>query len=689
MSQMDDCIVDEFLVDSHEALDRLDHDLVELERDPTSRPLLQSAFRTLHNIKGTCSFLGFKRLERLAHAGEHLLAQLRTGQLAFTPGVASNLLAIGDAVRTLLTHIESHRNEPEGDDAELMARLDHVAIAATDDVARGTTANPSAEPEGPLRPQQVRVDIRLLDTLMDQVGELVLARNQLLQQAHAEQWGTILAATQRIDAVTSQLQEATTLTRMRPILTLWNRLPRQVRDVAAACGKQVTLEWDGETTQLDRTQLEALKDPLTHLIRNAVDHGIESPADRIAAGKPATGRVRLRAFHDAGQVHVEITDDGRGLDLARIRERALQRGIVTSEAAERFTVAEWMQCIFVPGFSTAPNVTAISGRGVGMDVVRSCVEQVGGSVTVWSDPGHGTSLHLRLPLTLAIIPALMVEDANERYAVPQAHVVELVRLRTTELASQIELLNGAPVHRLRGEMLPLLSLPRFLRGVPSRPRCIVVLHSQGRRFGLLTEGVHDTEEIVVKPLSDRLQAGTPYVGATICGDGRVALILDVLALATHLGLQRGERAGSAAVCTPATPISRVHRTLLVRTLAGHAVAVPLTDVRRIEEFLGATIERVDDAPAVPYRGGALELHALEAPNATPTRLTLESTRMYPVLVHERPGAARGHLVAEVIDVLEHTEGQPAGRLVVDGRLVDFIELECVGAATPNLSQDVR
>ena len=674
MSELDDSIVDEFLVDSREGLDRLDHDLVGLEQDPASSALLKSAFRTLHTIKGTCSFFGFRRLERLTHAGEHLLARLRSGELAFTPAMASTVLAVGDQVRAMLAHIETHRCEAEGEDLALIARVEQAA-SGEPDLTSGP-ATPAEEGPTELTPQAtVRVDVRVLDGLMNHVGELVLARNQLLQLVAIGDWAALPAASQRMDHVTSRLQEATMRTRMQPISTLWTRVPRLVRDVASACGKQVALEMEGTDTELDRSLVEALKDPLTHLIRNAVDHGIETPATRKAAGKTAEGRLRLRAFHEAGQVVLELSDDGAGLDVARIREKALQRAVVSSEEAARYTDADWMRCIFLPGFSTAASITAISGRGVGMDVVRTSIQRVGGTVDVHSERGRGTTLRLRLPLTLAIIPALIVDAAGDRYAIPQVNLVELVRVSAAELPARIESVQGAPVYRLRGLLLPLLSLARELHGpafAAATPRTLVVLQADHRTFGLLTEGVHDTEEIVVKPLSERLRTRTLFAGATIRGDGRVALILDISALAARAGLAISPV--DRAVAMPVAPLPDVHRALLVHTLAGYALAVALPGVTRIEEFDAAAIEKLADGPVVQYRDGVLPIVVLESGTGMPSPWPLPAGRTYPVIVCDQGHGRCGYLVDRIDDVIEQTGSAPQGRVVYRETIIEFVDL---------------
>src|SRR5208282_459547 len=313
---------------------------------------------------------------------------------------------------------------------------------------------------------------------------------------------------QRLNLITTELQEGVMKTRMQPIGNIWGQFPRTVRDVALGCGKQVNIVKEGKETELDKTIIEAIKDPLTHLVRNSVDHGIELPHQRAKAGKDRTGRLTLRAFHESGQVNIEISDDGGGLNGDRIRKKALERGLINPEQATRMTEHEAFNLIFLPGFSTAETVTNVSGRGVGMDVVKTNVERIGGSVDVQSTAGHGTTVRVKIPLTLAIIPALVVTCGGDRYAIPQVSLLELVRLKPDQVRTGIELVHGAPVYRLRGRLLPLLYLSSQLKLAADTSGTakgdgavnIVVVHAEDRRFGLVVDQINDTEEIVVKPL---------------------------------------------------------------------------------------------------------------------------------------------------------------------------------------------
>ena len=369
---------------------------------------------------------------------------------------------------------------------------------------------------------------------MNLVGELVLARNQILQFTATQTDTGFIGASQRLNLVTSELQEGVMKTRMQPIGNLWTKFPRIIRDLSAQCGREVRLEMEGKDTELDKTIIEAIKDPLTHIVRNSVDHGIESPADRIARGKSPQGHLMLRAFHEGGQINIEIADDGAGIDPDRVRQKAVSRGIMTAEQAARLNDHEAVKLVFLPGFSTAEKVSNISGRGVGMDVVRTNIERIGGTVDIQSRIGLGTTLRIKIPLTLAIIPALIVNAGRERFAIPQAALVELVRLEAAQAKERLEHVGGATFYRLRGNLLPVITLHRELRvegGTSDGVVSIVVLNADGRQFGLIVDAISDTEEIVVKPLGKQLKRVNVFAGATIMGDGRVALILDVVGLA--------------------------------------------------------------------------------------------------------------------------------------------------------------
>ncbi|WP_147452507.1 chemotaxis protein CheA, partial [Corallococcus praedator] len=539
-----DDVMREFLLESREHVQSVEATVLELEAQPGSQALLAQLFRSLHTVKGTCGFLGFTRLEGLMHAAEELLGLARDKRLTLDRERVSTLLALADVARGALEHIEATGMEPAADHSALHARLAGAAAASV----------PLEAPEAPPVPgilpwrgsstgvdSKLRVDVALLDRLMNLMGELVLARNRILQCAAGPTPGAdLVTASQRLDVVTTQVQQVVMKTRLQSVGQVWNRFPRLVRELALGCGKQVRLVLQGADTELDKTLVEALHDPLTHLLRNAVDHGVETPEQRVQRGKPPMGCVTLSASHEGGLVHLGMSDDGAGIDVQRVRQVAVQRGLVTADQSARMSDLEARMLIFMPGFSTAERVTSLSGRGVGMDVVRTQVERIGGTVEVHSRQGQGTTFTLKIPLTLAIIPALLVTCRGDRYALPQASLREVVWLEPDQARRDITRLQDASVLRLRGELLPLVVLASELGVGPAAPKLdegatIVVLQAGERTFGLWVDAIHDTEEIVVKPLWKHLKGLACYAGATVLGDGRVALILDAMGLGRRVG----------------------------------------------------------------------------------------------------------------------------------------------------------
>ncbi len=724
MSELDE-VVGEFLVESYENLDRYDEELIALERVPGDLEILDSIFRTIHTIKGTCGFFGFSTLESVTHVAETLLDRLRTGELAVTEEIASALLTTGDTVRRLLEAIEATGEESDDDCAALVAELERLdttgepagapsaagvsggdpgeATAApaqagapsdtsdSEDAASGADAPAGAPSPGGLAETTVRVDVGLLDDLMNLVGELVLARNQIVQLVAEDPDGEFAGASQRLNLITTELQEGVMKTRMQPIGHVWNKLPRVVRDLAVTCDKQVDLAMEGRDTELDKSLIEAIKDPLTHLVRNAVDHGIEPRAERRAAGKPDVGRLTLRAFHEGGQVNIEISDDGGGIDLSTIREKAVAKGIAGADEVARMGEREVANLVFAPGFSTASQVTNVSGRGVGMDVVRTNIERIGGTVDVSSELGAGTTFKIKIPLTLAIVPALVVGVDAERYAIPQLSLVELVRLEGDAAREGIELVHGAPVHRLRGQLLPIVHLGRELgrvEGVCERDVLnIVVLHADGERFGLVVDEIHDTQEIVVKPLGSHLREATLFAGATIMGDGRVALILDVLGVAERAQVvsESRERSARSHDDEPSVGGDARRSLLLVAVGEDRRAAVALSEVARLEEFEPSAIEWAGSHEVVQYRGDILPLVRLSEALGVATTSTANDT--VEVVVHRHGDRQVGLVVSEILDVvddhlsLDGTACRPGllGSAVIDGHVTDVVDVDTVVA----------
>jgi two-component system chemotaxis sensor kinase CheA len=757
-------VLDEFLKDylleCQEGLAQIEANLLALEREPDSRPLLASIFRVVHSIKGASGFLGFAKMAAVTHDGEELLGKLRDGEVRTTPEVISSLLALVDAMRSILGSIEATKAEGERDDSALIARLRDLqhgsgggppapepappvpeptgpsiaeptppppeAEARTKPATRArkprrteeptsakpvepsaTSPPPAPEPPEPaaagslLSESTIRVDVGLLDKLMNLVGELVLTRNQFLRGSLAGDEAAFQAATQRLDAITTELQEGMMKTRMQPIRTLTAPLPRVVRDLSLACGKRATLTMEGEETELDKTLSEAIKDPITHIIRNAVDHGIEAPEVRASRGKPPEGRLRLRAYHEGGMVHIEVSDDGNGIDPERIRRKAVERSWLAEDQAARWSDRELIGMIFRPGFSTADAPTMVSGRGVGMDVVKNRVESIGGSVDASSKPGEGTTIKLTIPLTLTIINALVVRAGGDRFAIPQVNLIELIRLKGEAAARGLIEVQGAPVYRYRGRLLPLIDLDEtlgFALGAGRREDDgvnIVVLQADRRRFGLVVDRIDDAQEIVVRPLARQLKGIACLAGATVMGDGKVALILDVFGLARGLDARREAdlAAASLAAETPSgNSVDEAQALVLLRGTDDGPMAIPLSQVERLETFPAASVEWVADRPVVAYRQALVPLIDVAAWLRGSSWLGGRDgggpSRLWQVVVHAHEGKRLGLVFGQVLDIVEHRldvrgEAKRPGVLftaVVQGRATEILDVAAIRAA---------
>ncbi len=724
-----DSIVHDFLVESHENLDQLDRDLVALEGDSQPQQRLARIFRTIHTIKGTCGFLGFAKLEEISHVAENLLSRLRDGVLSPTPAVTTALLQLLDSIREILASIESTGQEGDllyHDLIDTLTRL-QSEVADTQPVCTsltlGEVQTDKSAMASAVADTAIRVDVKLLDKLMNLVGELVLARNQIQQHANHLGDSHLMNSSQRLNLITIALQERVMKTRMQPIGNIWSKFPRVIRDLSQACGKQVSLEMDGIETELDKTLIEAVKDPLTHLVRNAIDHGIEPPEARIARGKPAVGHIWLRAFHDGGQVNIEITDDGRGISPEQIKTKAVERGLVTQEQAKVMNDRDAIRLIFLPGFSTAEQITNVSGRGVGLDVVRANIERIGGVIDVHSKSGGGTTIRIKIPLTLAIVPALMVGNAAARFAIPQINLLELVRLEGDDARNGIELAHGAPVYRLRGNLLPLVYLNRELQiqdaVQPGDPQVvnIVVLQAEDRRFGLVVDNIFDSAEIVVKPLDKRLHRIRAFAGATILGDGKLALILNVVHIAKTARLLSDsplrlleDSSGTEVESRPCESHSSASRrtecrqTLLVfQADNGGRMAIPLSLITRLEEIPRSQIEKVGAEWVVQYRGQILPLvDSAKALGGAPSiRFTLDDAsaarQAVPVVVCTGDSQPCGLIVERILDIVEedlNVRGKTTRpgidyTAVVQGRVTEIVNIATLlRIAAPNQALDV-
>ncbi len=704
----DQDVIREFVIESNENLARLDQEMVELEKSPQDPQLLAGIFRTIHTIKGTCGFLGFASLEGVTHLAENLLSQLRDGKRELSPDLVTLILEAVDVVKTVLLSIEATGGEGTETYDELRKRL-QIACALTPSgtpCAASFQAAPGAETaaaaKGPsISDSSIRVDVGLLDKLMNLVGELVLARNQILQFNAQQEDSTLNATSQRLNLITTELQEGVMKTRMQPIGVVWNKLPRLVRDLATSFGKQIRLEMHGADTELDKTIIEAIKDPLTHIVRNCCDHGIEKPEVRVRNGKPAQGKLTLRAFHEGGQVNIEIADDGAGIDVQVVKNKAVQKGLIRIEQAERMTEREALALICLPGFSTAAEVTSVSGRGVGMDVVKTNIEKIGGVVDLVSRPGEGTTLKLKIPLTLAIIPGLVVTlmdrrsapresgGGGVRYVIPQVSLLELIRLEGDAGKRQIERIHDTPFYRRRGSLLPLVYLADVLQlggGGESNVVNIVVLQAEDRQFGLVVDGISDTQEIVVKPLGKQLKGLNCYAGATIMGDGHVALILDVSGIAQLSGVVRESRDKAASENQRREYTGSERQTfLLFRAGCFARLAVPLSLVARLEEIALSKIEHAGGRHVVQYRGRILPLASLALimdPGAADTAGLQDPAQ---VVVFSNGDHSMGILVDQILDIVEDhvTVRQAAARkgllgsAVIGKKVTDLLDMHAV------------
>jgi len=709
---MDD-LLREFLTETNESLNLVDAELVRFEQEPNNGAILGNIFRLVHTIKGTCGFLALPRLETLTHAAETLMGKFRDG-MPVTAGAVTLILSTIDRIKSILDAIEKNEQEPEGGDGDLIDQLGRMArgeaaapppAAVPVELKKPETPEPSEPAEKPDKPaaerpeedrgdrlanHSIRVNVDTLDHLMTTVSELVLTRNQLLEIVRRHEDSDFKVPLQRLSNVTAELQEGVMKTRMQPIGNAWQKLPRVVRDLCAELGKDIELAMRGADTELDRQVLDLVKDPLTHLVRNCADHGIEAPAERIAAGKPAKGTIRLSAWHEGGHIIIEISDNGRGLDLDRIKAKVVEKGLASEAQLAAKSEAEISNFIFAPGFTTAAKVTSISGRGVGMDVVRSNIEQIGGTVDLKSVSGAGTTFTIKIPLTLAIVSALIVEAGGERFAIPQLAVLELVRAGNNG-EHRIEHIKDAPVLRLRNKLLPLVRLKEVFRlgACDNENGFVVVMQVGSQVFGVVVDGVFHTEEIVIKPMSSKLRHIPVFSGTTILGDGSVIMIIDPNGVAQALG-----RAAAAAAHAENSELqSREEESdedtvslLVFRAGSQQPKAVPLSLVTRLEEIDCRKIEISDGRHLVQYRDQLMPLLRIDA------ETSLKKEGAQPILVFSDQGRSMGLVADEIIDIVEErldievSSNRPGllGYAVIKGATTEIID---VGHFLPQAFED--
>ncbi len=697
-----DEFIGEFIVETQEGLTALDTALVTFSAQPNDKDLLDKIFRTLHTIKGTCGFLGLARLEKTAHIAETLLDKFRKEDRHATPDDVNLILSAMDHIRFLVDAIQRDGREPEGDDSRLIASLQAAVDGtapppAAQDMATVTESEqmPSASLPAPTGgdgqkdlsaaapvPEQasqfLRIHVDVLEEMLAMVSELVLTRNQLNQIVRGIRNDVLDTSLQKLDSTVSELQNSVMKARMQPIGNAWAKFPRIIHDIARETGKKIQLDLSGEETEIDRQVLEMIKDPLMHMVRNSADHGIEMPEERRAAGKKETGIVSLSARHERGFVIIDIRDDGKGLSLEKIKKTVVARGIATEEQLAGLPEKHILSYIFAPGFSTAEKVTAISGRGVGMDVVRTNIEKIGGTIDLQSVPGKGTHFSIHIPLTLAIVPTLLVRAGEERYAIPQRAVQELIHV-SRKTPEKIETLGDFPVLRLREHILPLVHLDTMLGGSPGRPfpdeGYIVVLYTGSAHYGLIVDSVIGTEEIVVKPLPSAMRGLSLFSGNTILGDGRVIMILDPGGIATQEKLSEREIESPSAFISDEEDTMDRTELLIFRAEDDTPKAVPAFLVTRIAEFKRSDLERNGEKTVVQYQGRLIALHALGAlPQGDIIKALIFSDdrmdRMFAVAIEKTED-----IVSAVVEI-EEIGRRPGylGSAIINGRATDILDI---------------
>ena len=639
-------LLDEFLIESLEGLSTIADELSAFEKNNQNFELLNSIFRKVHTLKGSTSFLGFKKLQELTHVTETILDLLRNKKLTLTTSIMDTLLKAFDACLEMLKYIDKNEVESNIDYSLIVSELNKIlkpensiaiAVAPIENevifqeipnlkvaapvvaprvVAAVPEVRTEVETQSQIQDSVVRVNVSLLDKIMNVVGELVLSRNQILQHATHSNSPELTALAQQLNVITTELQTDVMTTRMQPVGPILTKFERLVRDLSRDVGKKVRLEIVGKDTELDRTLLEAIKDPLTHIIRNSLDHGLEVPSERLKQGKKEEGLILVKAYHESGQITIEIQDDGRGIDKNKILKKAIDNGIITDAQGSQLNEKQILQFIFAPGFSTAEKVTNISGRGVGMDVVKSNVERIGGSVEVNTKVGVGSIFKLKIPLTLAIVPALVVESGGQKFALPQINIVELVRIDETEISEKIEKIQDQEFFRLRGKIIPIYRLSKSLN-MPDEKKIdgvnIVFLSAEKKMYGLIVDIILDTVEIVVKPLARNMKSLPQYAGATIMGDGSVSLILDSLGYYFSVDAGKSNKVESLIdeKQTEDTSSVSLSEYILCKLFDLRLYAVPLNLVHRLEEFNVKDIQWSGGLPIVRYREQAMILVEIE------------------------------------------------------------------------------
>ena len=704
----DDDILVEFIVEAREILDQLDLDFVQLDEDPDNEKLVGNIFRAMHTLKGSSMFFAFKRLEMVSHASESLLGKIRDGQLIIDNQKITVLLSALDALREIIEGIEATKTEPLGDDTYVIKNLLNLVAGQTIELILPMTNEDIPSPATNLNnftldnsivdieslnivieernielsdsmttsahrlvlqkekakevKAPVKVSLELLDKLMNLVSEMVLARNRLLPFTNEIGDHNFASAVRVIDLLTVELQERMMKTRMQPISQVWSKFPRLIRDVSNECYKKVHLSQEGAETELDRILLDAIRDPLMHIVRNSIVHGIETPEERLIKGKPAIGKLLLRASHENGMVVIEVADDGTGVNYDLVRQKVLKKKLLPPEKVDKLNDLQLLEFLFLPGFSTKAHITNLSGRGVGMDVVKTNISNIGGSIDIDSIRGIGTVIRLKIPLTLAIMPALFIRCNGEPYAIPQNSILEVVRLGLSNNAKGLEDFYGIPVFRLRDKLVPLLFLSEQL-DIPQKELGsiqalnVTILQSSGVRFGLVVDEVMNIQEVVVKSLRSLgplLNEVKSFAGATILGNGRISLILDVDRLAVNSGLVAKIQARPLNTHLAKEFVKQEEVSMLLFELDGlDKLAINLEYVERLEMISPKMVQRSGNRDVLRYGDEIMTLVYLNKyiEGANPYTISKNEGELLSVIVHYVNKLPIGLVVNKVHDII--------------------------------------
>ena len=714
-----DEILAEFILEAREILDLLDGDFVRLEQSPDDKKLIGNIFRALHTLKGSSGFFAFKRLEKISHAGESLLGKIRDGQINLDPEKTDRLLDTVDVLRIIIEGIEKSSSEPAGDDQKLIEQLQALAKVQSQPVQQQENVIQQAEAEVEIEvfvepPVSMKVDIPAptsdlavadkvhdvsapvkvnldtLDRLMNLTSEMVLARNRLLPFANNSKDLNFSQTVRSIDLLTLELQERMMKMRMQPISYVWSKFSRLVRDIAQECHKKVNLIQIGSETELDRALLDAIRDPLIHILRNSIDHSIEIPEVRKSKGKSETGNIQLRAFHQNGMVLIEIADDGAGINYEGIRQRAIERKLISPQEAAGLAKEALIDLIFLPGFSTKEKVSSLSGRGVGMDVVKNNITNVGGSIEISSETNSGTTIKLKIPLTLAIMPALLVGSGSQTYAIPQNRIIELVRLDPDAAQAPFEDFYGTPVYRLRENLIPVLNLSDELMldntsFNKTNSINLVVAQSEGVQFGIVVDSIFNIQDVVVKPLGPLLNNLPKYAGATILGSGRVSLIIDVDGIATESGLIGKVQPNIIAPVSESNQILEGEMAMLLFELNGLSrIAAPLGSIEHILMLSEDQFQENGNKEVVYYQDQLMHVIRLEDYVSGCEGTDSTGQAVFPALTCHINHKTYALIVKQVYDIIEvptkmHELSSPQrgieGCVIYKDEVINVLDLE--------------